>query len=215
MNSPPQKRDKERLSAEERRESILEAASTVFAEHGYHQSTIEEIAQTAGVSKALIYEHFQSKNDLHRTLIEASCRDLIERLAESAPAEKPTEFRLREGLDAFFKFVEERGKAWRVLYRDSSDPELVEVIKSARELVIAAVATLFYEVPPDGRLSPEERKLEDDMHSLLIVGAADTLGNWWQDHKDVPRDTLVERVMEMAWLGFERLLEGEEWSSTE
>ena len=59
-----------RLSAEQRRSAILDAALVVFSSRGYHASSIDEIAQAAGISKALIYEHFPSKRDLHVSLLE-------------------------------------------------------------------------------------------------------------------------------------------------
>ena len=70
-----------RLSADERRLAILDAAQDVFAVSGYHGSSIDEIAQAAGISKALIYEHFPSKKDLHVSLLDKHVQELFERLA--------------------------------------------------------------------------------------------------------------------------------------
>ena len=58
-----------RLSAEERRESILDAANEVFGEHGYEHVRIDDVAAAAGISKALIYEHFASKQELYSELM--------------------------------------------------------------------------------------------------------------------------------------------------
>ena len=52
---------RKRLSGEERRAAILDSALAVFAERGYHASSIDDIAREGGISKALIYEHFASK----------------------------------------------------------------------------------------------------------------------------------------------------------
>ena len=75
---------RKRLTAEERRGEILGAALAVFGEHGYHSSSIDDIARAAGISKALIYEHFESKEALHLSLLESHARELFERLAASA-----------------------------------------------------------------------------------------------------------------------------------
>ena len=88
---------RKRLTAEERREAILEAALEVFARRGYNGSSIDEIAQTAGISKALIYEHFPSKRDLHVSLLESHVQEIFERLAEAAATSDPGEVRLRAG----------------------------------------------------------------------------------------------------------------------
>ena len=72
---------KRRLTAEERRTGILDAALAVFSERGYHDASIDEIAGEAGVSKALIYEHFSSKQELYGELIARNARDLTQRVA--------------------------------------------------------------------------------------------------------------------------------------
>src|SRR4051794_9345898 len=100
---PPRKR----LSAEDRRAAILDAALEVFAKRGYNGASIDEIAQAAGISKALIYEHFPSKKDLHVSLLDMHVQELFDRLAANAATEEPGEVRLRNGLDAFFGWVED------------------------------------------------------------------------------------------------------------
>src|SRR3954466_2627689 len=86
---PPRKR----LSAEDRRAAILDAALEVFAKRGYNGASIDEIAQAAGISKALIYEHFPSKKDLHVSLLERHTQEIFERLAEAAAPSQPREGR--------------------------------------------------------------------------------------------------------------------------
>ena len=109
MNAAP----KRRLTGEERRTGILDAALAVFSQSGYHSASIDDIAREAGVSKALIYEHFASKQELYADLIARNVRELTQRIGgalvgvelESGAA------RLATGLDAFFAFVEERRDA--------------------------------------------------------------------------------------------------------
>ncbi len=215
MSAKANQKETTRLSADERREAILEAALTVFAKSGFHSSTIEDIAQAAGISKALIYEHFHSKRELYNTLIETCAKDLIDRLAVSAAVDKRAGVRLEKGVDAFFQYVEEDRDAWRVLYSDSIDSELVGKLKSARDRVNNAVAALLYAERETRDLSPDERKREVEMLALLLIGANESLADWWMDHPDVPRSKLVGRVMDFAWLGLERIEAGESWTSKE
>ena len=77
---------RKRLTAEARRAEILDAASAVFSARGYHAASIDDIAREAGVSKALIYEHFSSKQELHADLVEAHAAELYERLRGRCPA---------------------------------------------------------------------------------------------------------------------------------
>src|SRR5687767_15894317 len=120
---------RKRLSGEERRAAILESALAVFAERGYHASSIDDIAREGGVSKALIYEHFSSKQELYTELLEQHANELFERLAAAiAEAGRAGSARLAVGLDAFYRFVEEHRVAWRMLFRDATDAEVVMVL---------------------------------------------------------------------------------------
>src|SRR3954462_7337217 len=119
MAAPPKSQPtRKRLSAEDRREAILDSALEVFSRRGYNGSSIDEIAQAAGISKALIYEHFPSKRDLHVSLLERSVQEVFERLADAAATSDPGEVRLRAGVDAFLEFAETHGAAFRMVFRD-------------------------------------------------------------------------------------------------
>src|SRR3954466_7428764 len=91
---PPRKR----LSAEDRRAAILDAALEVFAKRGYHRASIDEIGQAAGISKALIHEHFPPKKHLLVSLLERHTQQIFVRLAQTAAAREPGEVRLRNGV---------------------------------------------------------------------------------------------------------------------
>jgi AcrR family transcriptional regulator len=206
---------RKRLTAVERRAGILDAALEVFAERGFHASSIDDIARAAGVSKALIYEHFQSKEQLHLELLQTNVEALFERLSSSVPAEDPGEARLRAGLDAFFAFVEERRGAWRMLFREAADAEVTAALDRVVAQVTAVVAALIAEEParqPPGQ-SEAERKAAIAMLAQMLVGAMQSLANWWSDHQQVPRKQLVELAMDFAWVGLERLRAGERWTA--
>ena len=98
-----------RIPAAQRRESILEAALDAFADGGYHQTSLDEVARRAGVSKALIYEHFSSKNELYGELLETYVHELLDRVRSAAlAAEEGGEARLIAGVEGFLEFVDER-----------------------------------------------------------------------------------------------------------
>jgi AcrR family transcriptional regulator len=180
-----------------RREAILAAAEEVFARRGYHGAALEDIAQAAGISKALIYEHFASKRDLHASLLEAHVEELFRRLQAGAAPGQPGEERLRRGIDAFLSFVEEHREAWRALFRDAADPEVGDVIERVQAQATAVIAALIA-ADPD---APREREQDIEMHAALLSGAVQSLANWWHDHQDVPREALVDRTMDFCWVG--------------
>jgi AcrR family transcriptional regulator len=205
---------RKRLSGEERRAAILDSALAVFADRGYHASSIDDIAREGGVSKALIYEHFSSKQQLYAELLEQHAGELFERLAAAMDEAGDTgAARLATGLDAFYRFVEEHRVAWRMLFREVSDPEMVAVLERIVAQVTSVVAALIAQ-DPGARTSDVDEAVRDEgieMIAQMLVGSVQSLSNWWADHQEVPRERILEMTMDFAWLGLERLSEGERW----
>jgi AcrR family transcriptional regulator len=202
-----------RLSAEERRGTILESALAVFSARGYHNASIDDIAREAGISKALIYEHFSSKLELYTNLLQDHADELFARLAGAVAETQSGEARLATGLAAFFSFVEERRDAWRILFREAAEPEVAAVLDRIVAEVTAVVATLIAE-DPGARSRVESQADRDQAIQLLaqmLVGAIQTVANWWADHREVPPERLLEIAMDFAWVGLERLSQGERW----
>lgn len=209
MSAPTRRR----LTAEERRTGILDAALAVFSRSGYHAASIDDIAKEAGVSKALIYEHFASKQELYADLIARNARELSQRVAAALVGVEVESGvgRLATGLEAFFAFVEERRDAWRMLFRDAADPETAAVLDRMVDQVTVEVTDLM-------ALDPGARELHRGDQSALrllaemLVGGVQSMANWWADHPEVPREQMLEIAMDFAWLGLERLSRGERWS---
>ena len=189
------------MSAADRRAAILDAAMEAFASRGYHGTSIDDIAQAAGISKALIYEHFSSKRDLHATLIALQADELFGRLRANAAPDRDADQRLRGGVDAFFGFVEERREAWRALFRDAADPELGDVVERVQRDATQAIVGLMLADPS----TEAEAEADVEMMANMLSGAVQSLANWWYDHQEVSREVLVDRVMAFAWLGLERV----------
>jgi AcrR family transcriptional regulator len=212
MTAPP----KRRLTAEERRTGILDAALAVFSQRGYHAASIDDIASEAGVSKALIYEHFASKQELYADLIARNARELNQRVVGALVGVEVESGvgRLATGLEAFFAFVEERRDAWRMLFRETSDPDTAAVVDRMIEQVTVEVTGLIALDP--GARALDEGGAEPALRLLaeMLVGGVQSMANWWADHPEVSRTQMVEIAMDFAWLGLERLSRGERWSSS-
>jgi AcrR family transcriptional regulator len=201
-----------RMSAAERREAILEAAREAFAEGSYHQIALERVAERAGISKALIYEHFPSKRDLHRALLESYFGELLERVVAAIAAAEPGERRLRAGLDAFLAFVEERSGAWRMLVLNVSDPVIAERMERLREEVAVLITARMVEEGPPGRLVEGlGREQAIAMVAQQIVGAGQSLANWWVEHPGVERERVLEVAMDFMWVGLRGVERGQRW----
>src|SRR3954449_2135322 len=136
-----------RLSATDRREAILDSALQVFSGRGYHAASIDEIAHEAGISKALIYEHFPSKKDLHASLLQRHVQEIFEALARAAAGPEPGEVRLRNGVDAFLEWVETHPRAFRLLFRDNFEADVAGLLQGLQQQATAAIAGLMATEP--------------------------------------------------------------------
>ena len=210
MNAPPRRR----LTGEERRTGILDAALAVFSQSGYHSASLDDIAREAGVSKALIYEHFPSKQELYADLIARNVRELTQRIGAALIGVQLElgAARLATGLDAFFAFVEERRDGWRMLFREAADPDAAAVLDRMIEQVTAEVTVLISQDPGASALASAEEQRALRMLAEMLVGGTQSLANWWAEHPDAPRKQMVEIAMDFAWVGLERLSRGERWS---
>jgi AcrR family transcriptional regulator len=143
------------------------------------------------------------------SLLEQHLQEIFERLAAAAATSDPGDVRLRGGVDAFLAFVEERRDAFRMVFRDAVEPEVAELLRRVQQQIATAVASMIALEPRAPRRDPGQGF---EMLGQLLTGAVQSLALWWDDHPEVPREQLVDSVMNFAWLGLERLREGERWS---
>lgn len=200
------------MSAADRREAILDAARSAFAERGFHETSLDSVAERAGVSKALLYEHFSSKRELYVAMLEMHVHELVERISGAVAGAEPGELRMRAGLEAFFGFVEERRGAWRIMFRNSDDPDVSIRLDRLRDEVAAAIVQLMSDEAAAKGLDFPKMPQMVEMIAQQLVGAMQSLADWWDLHRDVPRDDVLQVAMDFAWMGQERLSRGERWA---
>jgi AcrR family transcriptional regulator len=203
-----------RVPAPERRELILGAALDAFADDGYHETSLDQVARRAGVSKALIYEHFRSKGDLYGELLETYVHELLDRVRSAAlSVEEGPELKLIAGVEGFLEFVDERRDAWRMLIRNRASDDVADLFERLHEEVAGVIAALMAEDMPSSAL-PEavdsERAVEAT--AVQLLGGLTAIANWWDGHRDVERETVLAMVMEFAWVGLQRASSGERWT---
>jgi AcrR family transcriptional regulator len=181
-----------------REERILEVAGHVFAAHGYRDASMDEIAEQSGFSKPLLYAYFESKEGLYGAYFERVGHELRDDMRSAAAAEAAGDERLRAAIDAFFAFVERRRCGWEVLFSEAATRggPLAEEVTTLREQIVGEVR-LFLERSPAGDQSSAPSQLDALAHA--VVGAGESLANWWL------RNPGVERGIVAGWLfGFAR-----------
>lgn len=184
---------KGRLSADKRRAVIEDAAARIFAERGYATTTLDEIAAAAGVTKPVLYRHFESKKALHLALLAKHRDGLLGRISSNANPEVSLQDQLPAILDAWFAYVEDNPYAWKLLFRDTTgDPEIQafhqELHASARFLTARLL-----DVQPDLAVAPGQTEVVAE----FIRSATTGLALWWLDHPEIPRAALVEVVNDL------------------
>jgi AcrR family transcriptional regulator len=199
-----------RMTAEARREVIERAATALFAERGYLGTSIDDIARGSGISVPVLYDHFASKEELHRHLLELHFADLRAVWRRQLRGNDPPAERFARAVDAWFAYVEAHPYAWRMLFRDDSGNPRVEAMR--RDVAARSRRLLM----PLFAIQPGIKRTRGDDESLAMLWEAvrslmQGLALWWYDHKDVDRERVVEVVMNTLWLGLERVEDGERW----
>ncbi|MDQ2754049.1 MAG: TetR/AcrR family transcriptional regulator [Actinomycetota bacterium] len=201
-----------RLPAARRRQQLLGVALELFSQQGYHDTSMEQIADEAGVTKPVLYQHFSSKSDLYLELLQIVGRDLLEEIAAGATAATSPHLRVLAGFRAYFSFVGRRTSAFRLLFgsdvRQSDD--FAAAAHSVEDSIAATISTfILAEV--------------DDEHRLLlgyaIVGLAEVAGRQWVQRSahaggtlgpldPTAGEVLATRLADLVWAGL-RGLRGE------
>ena len=186
---------------------IETAATEVFAERGYGGASIDEIARRSGVSAPVVYDHFASKADLHRRLLERHRDELVAVWRAHLLTDEPPAERIPRAIDAWAQYVEAHPYAWKMLFRETTgDPEAEAVHREVLAGSRALLAPLVTATPGGEGLADAEMAAE------LIRSALTGLALWWQDHPEVAREQIVATAVNVLWLGFERLGNGERWA---
>jgi AcrR family transcriptional regulator len=200
-----------RLSGAERRERILAGAMKVFAARGYQEASMSAIARAAGITPAVIYDHFSSKADLHIELLERQTEELLAFVAgalQAAPQD-PAEL-MRAGVEAFFSYVEQHRFAWRMLFRDPpSDPDVAAAYRRVSRRATGAIAGFIEAAASDSLATYPDPGQTAEMFAQLMRASQQGLAAWWYEHRRVSRELIVETLLDFCWVGLERLAAGE------
>ena len=173
-----------RLARPERREVVLRAGGAEFGRRGYAATRIEDIARAAGVTKPIVYRHFESKKGLYLALLRKHETDLPTFLADAAG--RLVDHSAGAILEIWLDYVRANSHAWLMLFRDHSGDEEIrrvrdEVSVTARKVLAAFVA----ERRPD--LDPAE---VEPIAEMLTSGLAG-LALWWIDRPETPKSVVL------------------------
>ena len=194
-----------RLPSAERRRLIVDAALREFAEHGFDTASMGRVAQAAGITRAVLYDHFPSKRALFVTLLEGKQAELLAHLRAAIVAEAPTRERMRATLDAFLAFAEREPLAWRLLFpeRAPADREAAGDHRRHRAESNRLLAELL--APDAQRAGIDPASPVAQAMFALQQAALRGVVRWWQAHPEVDRADVLEAAMTALWTGVEGL----------
>ncbi|HEX6713597.1 MAG TPA: helix-turn-helix domain-containing protein [Thermoleophilaceae bacterium] len=180
----PQRR---RLTPDARRAELLHAGERVFAERPYEDVSIEQIAETAGVSKNLLYHYFTGKRELYLETIRAATNEMLSR-TDPDPSLPPIEA-LRASVDRHLVYVEEHADGYiRILRGAGGDAEVQAIVTAARQRVVdRSVAAL----PLNGAPPPPALLLALHGWTAFI----DEVSMTWLEHPALDRLALREMLV--------------------
>jgi AcrR family transcriptional regulator len=191
---------KRRMTGPERREQLLGVAREVFAEKGYEATSVETIAERAGVSKPVVYEHFGGKEGLYAVIVDREVTELTARMADAMRAVSPREAGEHAAM-AFLGYIEEHQEGFRILVHDApsgmGSGSLGSVISDVAARVEELLLATFKDRGFDRSTVP--------MYARMLVGAVALVGEWWLEAGKPAREQVAAHVVNLMWNGLKDL----------
>jgi AcrR family transcriptional regulator len=186
-----------RLPRSARRRQLLGAAQEIFVAQGYHAAAMDDIADRAGVSKPVLYQHFPGKLDLYLALLEEHADAMVAAVRVALDSTSDNKQRVAATIAAYFRFVDEDGGAFRLVFESdlTNQPEVRERVEGTT----LACAELISEVIREDAGLPKE---QSRLLAVGLVGMAQVSARYWlADGGSIPRDAAASLLASLSWRG--------------
>jgi AcrR family transcriptional regulator len=203
VSSTPATRPRTRLPRAARFEQILTVAEELFRERGFSGVSMDELARRVGVSKPVIYDLVGGKEQVFRTIVDRSARELTDRVVGALDGATSLRERLHRGALAFFEFVAEHRQAWAMLLSSAAAAEAVMEISESRRRQTVLVRDLLLE-DSHGRLDAARA----EAIAVAATGAFEAAATWWPEHPELSVETMADLTVGLLLPGIEAALAG-------
>ena len=186
-----------RLPRRERRVQLLDSALEVFVAQGYHAAAMDDIADRAGVSKPVLYQHFPGKLDLYLALLDVSCDTIIDSCRDALASTQDNKTRVAAAMAAFYSYVASDSGAFRLVFESdlTSEPAVREHVERVTTECAAMIADVIHD---DTGLPGEASRLL----AVSLVGMAQVSARFWvSEAAGISQPQAVELVSALAWRG--------------
>lgn len=195
-----------RMSREARRAQLVDAARSIFVAQGFHATAMDEIADAAGVSKPVLYQHFPSKLGLYQAILAESANRMVQMVREAIASSTDNSDRVHRAVAAYFAFIADDGQAYRLIFESDlrDEPEVVAIVDRATDACIDAIRETI----------TADTGADVDTARLLaagLVGVSQVGARYWLDQSDtLTRARAVELLSTLAWRGISAFPLGED-----
>jgi AcrR family transcriptional regulator len=189
--------DKGRLPRDERRAQLLAAALEVFTAAGYHSAAMDEIADRAGVSKPVLYQHFPSKLDLYLAVLDTHIDSLVFAIQRAIQSTPDNAKRVQATIAAYFDFIEAEGEAFRLLFESDMNVEPA-VRERLNRMTYDCAAAVSAVISLDTGLPQEAAML---LGVGLIGSAQVTARHWLERDSKLTREQAQTLATNIIWRG--------------
>ncbi len=186
-----------RMPRRERRAQLLESALGVFVASGYHAAAMDDIAERAGVSKPVLYQHFPGKMDLYLALLDIACDQVIDNCRAALASTPDNKQRVAATIDAFYDYVADDNGAFRLVFE--SDLTNEAAVRQLVDRVTTECAAMIAEVIRDDTGLPDE---SSRLLAVSLVGMAQVSARFWlNDTAGIDRADATALIAGLAWRG--------------
>jgi len=193
----PMSIDKSRMPRDERRAQLLAAALEVFTSAGYHAAAMDEIADRAGVSKPVLYQHFPSKLELYLAVLDTHIDSLVFAIQRAIQSTPDNSIRVQATIAAYFDFIEADGEAFRLLFESDMNVEPA-VRERLNRMTYDCAAAVSAVISLDTGLPQEAAML---LGVGLIGSAQVTARHWLERDSKLTREQAQNLVTNIIWRG--------------
>jgi AcrR family transcriptional regulator len=184
-----------RLAAADRRKQLLDVALDVFARSGYHETSMNDVAEAAGVTKPVLYQHFESKRDLFQALLDEVGSRMLQAITAGTVDAVDGKSMTELGFRSYFRWVAEDHASFKLLYGGAvrRDQDFSRAVRRVTSALVRAIEPLI------------DADIDDDHRRILahaLVGLAEGASRCLVERgEDFDPDVIARQVSDLAWAG--------------
>ncbi|MBO0839944.1 MAG: TetR/AcrR family transcriptional regulator [Sciscionella sp.] len=189
------------MTGSQRRQQLLDVARELFAEKGFDGTSVEEIANRAGVSKPVVYEHFGGKEGIYAVVVDREMQELLDKIVGELETDDHPRVLLESAARALLDYVESSSDGFRILVRDSPVATSTGTFSSLLGDIAGQVEHILGVHFDKRGFDPKLAAL----YSQALVGMVALTGQWWLEIRKPQRDEVAAHLVNLAWNGLSHM----------